>query len=118
MQAALEDVCLDYGDVLAALQVGGYDKEDEDEFESALPATVAEFCEYWPPVLRGLLIFAREALTRRETLSVEGKDLALLATLAARRRPGQTEPISTAEYLHDMIAQKAEQAGVSLETEE
>lgn len=111
---ALDDVCLDCGDVLGLLKLGGFDNEDEAAM--VVPGTVEAFCDYWPPILRGLLMYVREAMEGR--LVVESEDLALLAALAARRRPGQEGPISTAAYLHENIAQWAEQAGVTLAKDE
>lgn len=112
------DVFIDYPLVL--MRVIG-----EEAFAGAAGAdrkTLTALLNFWKPVIHNMarMIANPEGVTRFEDggLKVEGNDLALLAKLAARRRPGQTEPISTAEYLHDMIAQKAEQAGVTLETEE
>lgn len=116
MQTALDDVCLDYGDVLEALKLGAYDADDQDEYTDSLPTTVEGFCDYWPPVLRGLFAYAREAMEAR--LVVQGDDLTLLAKLAARKRPGQTEPISTAAYLHELIVKNADMWEITLEPEE
>ena len=115
MDFALADVFQDYPGLL------NHVVPDAPE-EPPVILTEEAFIEWWQPVISGMarMIASPEGLVMPSEagLRVDGNDLVLLATLAARRRPGQTEPISTAEYLHDMIAQKAEQAGVTLETAE